>query len=218
LQLEFKIMDRINFYVLYFEWKNEIIIVLIPILIVIFIGILVLRQFNRNARKLNSYLRLNSKNDNINKVIQENTKHEKLLNILKEIINSTIRSRSIISRVTTELINLGQLIQSGINLKEQDIFIISQLYDSISKHRQEFEKWITDNKYLLSDKSLDLILKEQNLLLLAEQDVNDFIKSYKDRSYLSEYSELVKRIDLICKETAGLYQKLNDIFQEELNN
>jgi hypothetical protein len=208
-------MDRIDHWISLFVWKNEFILLIIPIVFII-IGLLVLKQFDRNTRKMKSNFRLNQKYSRVNKVILENADHEKFLNALKEIIKTTIRSRSLIGRINTEILNLGQLVKSNIILKDQDLFILTQLNNSIGIHLLEFEKRNTDIKNLLSGKSLALALKEQEILQLAAQIVKELLQSYKEKSFLSKYSQLADRINLCNKEIVEIYQGLTDFFQEEL--
>jgi len=210
-------MDFISFFKFMFKWNNDFVLLIIPIFLIAAIGMFVLKQFDYRIKPLKSNIRASHKYISSKKVIMKNSGNEKLLTSLKEIINITIRSRSIISRINTEIQSLDRLIESKKIIKVTDVLIITQLYNSINNHRQELENRFDDIKYFLSDKALALVKKEQSLLLSAELKINEFINSYNDKLYLSNYSELVKRIDMLNKEIAGLYQNLTELFQEELS-
>jgi hypothetical protein len=209
-------MDRIIQWIFLFEWKNEFVLLLIPIVLISGIGIFVLRQFDRSTKKLQGNFTFYRKKDTFNKIIIENDSHEKLLNALKDIINCTIRSRSLLSRINVEMHNIDQLVNSQKNIKEQDIFVVSQLYNSIINHSQELEKNISKLKELLPEKPSTILLKEQGIILQTEQILKEFIKLYQDKLYLDYYPKLVGQIDFYYNEIVGLYQSLTDIFQQEL--
>jgi hypothetical protein len=209
-------MDWLVQYIAVIEWKNEFGLMVIPILIAIGVGILVLNQFKLNTKNLKGILRLRTKHSSIKKIIIENSNHEKLLNALKEMINCTIRSRSFVSRIHAEILNIDQLVMEKKTIKEQDLFVITQLYNAINNHREDFEKRIEKNRAQLPEKSLNLVITEQDLLLQIEQNVMWVIKSYKDVGFPKKYPELVDKMDLQCKEIIELYKKLTEYFQEEL--
>jgi hypothetical protein len=209
-------MHHIVLWITDFEWKKDLLLFLIPILLVIVIGILIIKLLERRISKYNINISKKYKPGKIDKVIRDNAEHEKLLNVLKENINSTISSRSLVGRIHSEIHNMDKVIKSRPNLKEQNLFILIQLNNTIKNRIQEIETRNKASKNILSERHLKLILNEQNLLISIDQKINEFINSYNNSSYLDKFSVLTDIIDSAHNEIAVQYQKLTEMFQEEL--